>query len=250
MDSQGRRFRLASVNWYSASDELFVPGGLDVRHRREIARTIRDMGFNSVRLPYSDELVYSNPIITINLLAANPDLAGRPALDVFVAAVDALTKEGIAVIVNNHITVARWCCDADPCDLSWSNTFLPPGWCRLRLSEDQWIDNWLTVMARLQNNRGVIGADLRNEVRGLWGTMPWSKWAAAAERGGNALLAMRDDWLVIVGGTESNNELSGVAEHPVQLVCPDGHTSLDNRVVYSSHVYSWSGWGSTEGRYA
>lgn len=243
VDANGRRFRLASVNWYGASDELFVPGGLEVRHRDDIARAIRRMGFNSVRLPYSDEMVVANPPILPHLLAANPDLAGSRALDVFQAVVEALTAQGIAVIVNNHITSATWCCGADPCDAGWANDHLPPMLCRVRQTEAEWVAHWETVMARFVDNPLVIGADLRNEVRGVWGTMTWDMWARAAERAGNALLALRRDWLIVVGGTESGNDLTGVARRPVVLDVP-------GRVVYSAHVYSWSGWGSLEGRYS
>ncbi|KAK1769537.1 endoglucanase E1 [Phialemonium atrogriseum] len=242
VDQTGRRFKLASVNWYGASDELFVPGGLDVRHRDAIARTIRDLGFNSVRLPYSDEMVVANPVIPPHLVAANPDLAGLRALDVFEAVARALTGAGVAVVVNDHITSATWCCGADPCDAGWANDHLGP-LCRVSQTEEGWIANWETVMSRFVDDPLVIGADLRNEVRGVWGTMTWDRWAAAAERAGNRLLAMNPDWLIVVGGTESSNDLSGVAERPVRL-------DVDHRVVYSAHVYSWSGWGSLGGRYA
>lgn len=242
VDQKGRRFKLASVNWYGASDELFIPGGLDVQHRSVIAQTIRTMGFNSVRLPYSDEMVISNPHILPHLLTANPDLVGLRALDILEAVVDALTEAGVAVIINNHITTATWCCGADPCDAGWANDHLGR-LCRVRQTEDDWIAHWETVMARFVDNPRVIGADLRNEVRGVWGTMPWDRWATAAERAGNALLKINPNWLIIVGGTESSNDLSGVGQRPVRL-------DVDNRVVYSAHVYSWSGWGSMEGRYA
>ncbi|KAK4251248.1 endoglucanase [Corynascus novoguineensis] len=243
VDARGRRFKLASVNWYGASDELLVPGGLDVRHRRDIARTVRRLGFNSVRLPYADEMVVTNPPVDERLVRANPDLAGRRALDVYVAVIEALTDEGVAVIVNNHITSATWCCGADPCDAGWANDHLPSLLCRVRQTEEEWIQHWEEVMGRLVGNPLVIGADLRNEVRGLWGTMPWERWAAAAEKAGNRLLKLNRDWLIVVGGTESQNDLSGVARRPVVLDVP-------NRVVYSAHVYSWSGWGSLGGRYA
>ncbi|KAK0618461.1 endoglucanase E1 [Bombardia bombarda] len=242
VDQKGRRFKLSSVNWYGASDELFIPGGLDVQHRSVIAGTIRSLGFNSVRLPYSDEMVISNPHILPHLLTANPDLAGMRAMDVFEAVVDALTEAGIAVIINNHITTATWCCGADPCDAGWSNDHLGP-LCRVRQTEADWVAHWETVMARLASNPWVIGADLRNEVRGVWGTMSWDRWATAAEKAGNALLKIKPDWLIIVGGTESGNDLTGVAKRPVRL-------DIDHRVVYSAHVYAWSGWGSMEGRYA
>ena len=128
VDANGKRFKLASINWYGASDIFFVPMGLDVRHRSDIAKTIRKMGFNSVRFPYSDQMVIENPVIDPKHLQANLDLlepyhkhregvdqtrldegiAGPRALDVYNACVQAMTDEGIAVIPNNHITNAAW----------------------------------------------------------------------------------------------------------------------------------------------
>lgn len=243
VDKNGKRFKLSSVNWYGASDELFIPGGLDVQHRDVIAATIRSLGFNSVRMPYSDEMVMSNPEIPAHLLLANRDLVGMRALDVFEATVTALTDAGLAVIINDHITSATWCCGADPCDAGWANDYIPGGLCRVRQTEAEWVEHWERVMERFVDNPLVIGADLRNEVRGLWGTMPWEKWATAAERAGNALLRMNPDWLIIVGGTESGNDLTGVRRRPIEL-------DVEERVVYSAHVYSWSGWGSVGGRYS
>lgn len=241
VDAEGRRFKLASVNWYGASDELFVPGGLDVQHRDKLAATIKRMGFNSVRLPYADELVMKNPVVDALHVSANPDLVGLRAMDVFEAVVTALTDAGLAVIVNNHITKATWCCGADPCDAGWANDHLGPI-CKVKQTEDEWIEHWETIMAPLVSNPLVIGVDLRNEVRGLWGTMPWSKWATAAERCGNRLLSLNPSWLIVVEGTESANDLSGACKRPIQL-------NVQHRLVYSAHVYGWSGWGSTEGRF-
>ncbi|KIN08991.1 glycoside hydrolase family 5 protein [Oidiodendron maius Zn] len=242
VDRNNQRVKLASVNWYGGSDELFIPSGLDIRHRSEIARLIRHLGFNSVRLPYSDEMVTNNPMIKADLLSANKDLIGLRALDVYIAIVESLTDDGIAVIPNNHITQATWCCGINICDTAWYNDHLGSV-CRVSQTEDQWIENWVTVMSPFANNSLVIGADLRNEPRGFWGTMPWSKWATAAERVGNRLLAINPHWLMFVEGVSSSNDLSGARKRPVVLNIPD-------RVIYSAHVYSWSGWGSREGMYA
>lgn len=70
----------------------------------------------------------------------------------------------------------------------------------------------------------------------------WSKWATAAERAGNRLLAVRSDWLMFVEEVSSSDDLSGARDRPIVL-------DFDHRVVYSSHVYSWSGWGIYEGMY-
>lgn len=235
VDSQGETLILKSVNWYGASDVKFVPSGLDSRHRDDIAKLIRRMGFNSVRLPYSDELVYSNPQIALDDLAANQDLAGQKALGVFLAVVSSLTAAGLLVIPNDHITQATWCCGANLCDASWKNDHLGP-FCRVKQTEDSWIQNWRKIMMPLANNSYVIGADLRNEVRGPWGTLHWSSWAAAAERAAEALLEINPEWLIFVEGVASANHLMGVKDRPITLSVPD-------RVVYSAHVYAWSGWG-------
>ncbi|KAF2098991.1 glycoside hydrolase [Rhizodiscina lignyota] len=238
LDARNRSVHLKSVNWYGASDVKFVVAGLATRHRDDIAKTIRRMGFNSVRLPYSDELVYTNPPIPADELAANQDLIGHSALDVYTSVINSLTDAGLLVIPNNHITQATWCCGANLCDTAWSNDWLGPI-CRVKQTEKTWIENWRKVMEPLAHNSLVIGADLRNEVRGPWGTMHWSRWATAAEKAAEALLDINPEWLMFIEGISSANDLEGVRKRPVTLSVPE-------RVVYSAHVYCWSGWGALQ----
>src|SRR5579871_5587178 len=89
VDSKNHRVKLKSINWYGASDINFIPMGLNIRHRNQIAALIRHMGFNSVRLPYGDELVMRNPVVDSALVSANHDLIGLHALDVYAAVVKA-----------------------------------------------------------------------------------------------------------------------------------------------------------------
>jgi len=84
---------------------------------------------------------------------------------------------------------------------------------------------------------------LRNEPRGLWGSMKWDEWATAAERAGNRLLEMQKNWLIIIEGIHSSNDLSGVRERPIVLNVPD-------HVIYEAHMYSWSGWGNFGGPFS
>ncbi|KAI1614428.1 glycoside hydrolase superfamily [Exophiala viscosa] len=236
VDKNGDRIKLISANWYGGSDMSMVSGGLDVRNRSGIARTIRELGFNSVRLPYADEIVQDNPVIEASLLSANDDLVGERALDVYAAVVQALTEAGLAVIVNNHITQARWCCDGYPCDMGWANDNLGP-FCPVKQSEDDWIENLMAVMLPHVNNTYVVGVDLRNEVRGPTGRYMWNSWATAAERAAARLHELQSDWLIIVEGVSSANDIRGAEERPVRLQHQD-------KLVYSAHVYGWSGWGS------
>src|SRR5579871_2467233 len=54
VDATGARFKLVSVNWYGAESADFVVGGLDRAPVAAIAARIRALGFNSVRLPWSN----------------------------------------------------------------------------------------------------------------------------------------------------------------------------------------------------
>ncbi|KAJ5512072.1 hypothetical protein N7463_001624 [Penicillium fimorum] len=242
-DADGESLKLASINWYGASNINFIPSGLDVRHRDEIAQLIRRLGFNSVRLPYADEIVDPDPVVNSSLIAANPDLFltatnGKPrSLDVYHAEVESMTAAGLLVIVNNHIRQATRCCGINPCDIIWYNDWLAGGrFCRIRQSEDKWIRNWETVMNPLAKNPLVLGADLRNEPRGLWGTLNWDDWATAAEKVSERLFAINPYWLMIVEEISSANDLSGVQSRPIKLSRPA-------QVVYSVHMYKWSGRG-------
>lgn len=236
VDARGTRVKLFSVNWYGASDEGMIPGGLEMQHRDVIAKTIRRLGFNSVRMPYSDEMVLTNPIVTGALIAANPDLQGLTALDIFAAVVRSLTDIGLFVVINNHITQARWCCDANVCDGLWKNDHWGPI-CRIRQTEKSWIKNLETIMLPHVNDEYVIGADLRNEVRGITDKLLWNSWAAAAEKAAAHLHGLQPEWLMFVEGISSANDISGARLRPVKL-------TVSNKLVYSAHVYGWSGWGS------
>jgi endoglucanase len=98
---------------------------------------------------------------------------------------------------------------------------------------------------RYQNQSNIVGADLKNEPHGRasWGSSDrLTDWRLAAERCGNAILAINPKWLIVVEGTEKNvlgqqlpghwwgGNLEGVKHHPIRLNVP-------NKVVYSPHEY-------------
>jgi endoglucanase len=235
VDRRGKRLKLASVNWFGAESAEFVVGGLDRQRLPELARLIKHGGFNSVRLPWSNQLVEQNPIVQADLLAANPRLRGRRALDVLDAVIHELGRQGLMVILDNHRSRGDWCCDEAHGDGLWYTHDYP---------ESSWIADWRLMAARYRHAPNVVAAELRNEIRpdpslapgpttATWGDgNPLTDWRAAAERGGNAVLAADPDLLVIVGGTEYQGNLTGVAANPVRLDVP-------NRVVYAPHDYRW-----------
>ncbi len=247
VDATGKRFKLASVNWYGAESKDVVVAGLDISDLHAIAALIRTLGFNSVRLLWSNEMVESNPVVAPARLAKNPALSGLHALDVFDAVVDALAHEGLVVILDNHRSHADWCCDLQHGDGLW----WAPGY-----PESSWIADWKTMAARYKSQPAVVGADLRNELRTTFDpsaaptctacgtgcpclTPTWSgdgsntDWHGAAQRGGNAVLSVNPNLLIMVEGIGYSLDLTGVYTLPLAL-------SVPNRIVYAPHDYSFS----------
>jgi hypothetical protein len=114
-------------------------------------------------------------------------------------------------------------------------------------SEQAWIDRWVALARRYKNNPTVVGMDLFNEPHavGATGGAAWddgvggrADWRLAAERAGNAILAVNPKLLIIVEGVGDSPgvtafygaNLTEAKAKPVRL-------SIPNRLVYSPHDY-------------
>jgi endoglucanase len=231
LDANDERIKLASVNWYGAESKDFVVAGLDKAPLATIAAQIRAAGFNSVRLPWSNELLETNPPVAAARVSANPTLAGKPAMDVFDAVIAALAFEGLVVVIDNHVSKAEWCCTEQDGNGLWFTPEYP---------ESKWLDDWRTMAKRYRNVPAVIGAELRNELRGMpdgrkpnWGGSDATlDWRAAAKRGGDAVLEEHPGLLVMIDGLEYSTDLTGAYDKPISL-------AVANRLVWAPHDYAW-----------
>ena len=234
VDAQGKRFKLASANWYGAESPDFVVAGLQSQSAASIARQIRTMGFNSVRLPFSNQLVEDNPLVDARLLAAEPSMRGKRALQVLDAVIAALAFEGLVVILDDHVSRADWCCSEGDGNGLWYADAYP---------EAAWLDDWKAVALRYRGQPAVVGVELRNELRkatvgGVTRTPTWgdgvaaTDWRLAATRGAEAVLSVNPDLLVVVEGLAYATDLTGAYSQPIQL-------SLSGRLVWAAHDYAW-----------
>lgn len=228
VDAAGNPIRLMSANWYGFDQKEHVAGGLDHAPLETVVHEIKSMGFNSVRLPWANETLERNPLIPDYAIRANPQFRAKRAMEVMDAVVNALSLAQIMVILDNHVSRADWCCKDDDGNGLWYNAEYP---------ESAWLADWMTIVRRYRKQPWVVGVDLRNELRSgaAWGgNNKKLDWHAAAERGGNAVLAVNPKLLVMVEGPQYSTDFTGAAELPVALTTP-------NRVVYSPHAYSLSG---------
>jgi len=256
LDSKGSLARLACVNWYGAHMERHVVNGLDKRPVTDIVATIASMGFNCVRLVFSNEMYAKNPTLEASAVSANSELSGAHALTAFDAVVEALTSNGVMVILNNHNSDAGWCCSTDDGNGLWHTKTYPT---------NVWQQMWVDLAKRYKANPNVIGFDLRNELRDANNISPtWgdgntnTDWKRAAEDCGNAVLEANSDLLIFVEGLSYANSLLGLRAQEEVVVGQDAPApspmctecyvqlnpvslSLPNRLVYSGHWYSWQG---------
>jgi endoglucanase len=231
----GDLVRLASVNWYGAEEQDFVVGGLDFQPYQAILQKIKLIGFNSIRLPISNQLVEENPIVNAHL-AANPELRGMHALDILDQIVNYAGALGISIILDDHRSDAGWGTQADGL------------WYTKRYPEAAFNRDWAALAQRYAVNDVVIGADLRNEphAKVSWGDgNVLTDWHAAAQRAGNGVLAANPHLLIVVEGIQYyknapsywwGGSLMGVQDAPVALHFADG-SSARSQLVYSVHDY-------------
>jgi len=225
VDSNGARVHLAGLNWYGFDSSDYVVSGLQAASLQSIVQQIKGMGFNAVRLPWSNQMYESNPVVPSYALTANTSMQGENALTAMDQVIAALTKAGIMVILDNHMSNAGWCCSTTDGNSLWYNAQYP---------QANWLADWQGMAQRYASNPMVIGVDLRNEPRSpaTWGGSAANDWHAAAVLGGNAVLGVNPHLLVFVEGINYATDLSGIASLPVQLNVP-------NQLVYEAHNYGF-----------
>lgn len=262
IDAEGKDFIIKGVNWWGANGSQYpynknhskntdthaMPFGLHVQKLETIAELIKNAGFNSVRLPFSNQMLHDNTKVLEEWVGPNQQLIGLTPLEVMDKIINALTDKGIYVLLNNHSTTTHWCCNYDFNGLWYGKNK------HYSQSPKQWVEDWKMLAKRYKNNPLVIGADLRNEVRPMrmryiplpknpkWGTKTkndWHKWATLA---GNAILKENPNLLIVVEGINAQTKhltklkfphLLPVIKKPVVL-------ELSNKLVYEVHNYTFS----------
>lgn len=232
MDSNNKPYTIKATSWFGLETADCVPHGLwGTLTIDEALASIKSMGFNTVRLPFSNECLAATSIKgSVNYWANRAyNLEGKRPLDVLDTIVARAKANGLKIILDRHRPMS-----ADQSPL-WYTSAVP---------ETTWISDWKMLAKRYRDDSTVIGADLHNEPAGAatWGGKASTDWHAASTRGGNAVLESNPNLLIIIegienqataGGTWWGGGLADVGAKPVILKVP-------GRVVYSPHDYPGS----------
>lgn len=221
----GETYQLKSINWFGAESDVYTPHGLWVKNYKAIIDNIVDMGFNSVRIPFSGDICNTTQMpqsgtIDFNL---NSDLIGKTSIEILDAIISYMSSKSLHIILDHHRRKAGDGADGTP--LADDYTY------------DNWQASWAFMANRYKSNDFVLGADLHNEPH----LLAWNTWAAFAQAMGNYIHTIAPHWLIFVEGVGSygsnsywwGGELSGVRDRPITL-------NIDHRLVYSVHEYGIS----------
>ena len=260
VDAAGNRFRLVAGNWHGGSGTWDgsgdpadpahnhagevsnqLPLGLDRAPIADILAGFHQLGLNSIRLQFSNQMIHDATPVTDAAVAANPQFKGKTPLQVYDAVVQALTDEGFAVFLNNHTTLSLWCCGLDGTE-RWNTS----------QSTEQWETDWLAMVRRYRGNPRVVGADLYNEVRRNvlddpnWGGGDDHDWQAASGHLADRILTEADpDLLIVIEGINwTGLPVDGLPHGRPDLtpVAALSHTLVaSDKLVYSAHFYGYTG---------
>ncbi|MEU8715568.1 cellulase family glycosylhydrolase [Streptomyces sp. NPDC048663] len=231
LDAAGQPVRIAGINWFGFETANYVVHGLWSRDYKSMIDQMRSLGYNTIRLPYSDDIFKSTAVPNgIDFSGGkNADLQGLNSLQVMDRIVAYAGQDGLKVILDRHRP------DASGQSALWYTASVP---------ESTWIADLKALAGRYAADPTVIGIDLHNEPHdpACWGCGDTSvDWRLAAQRAGNAVLSVNPALLVFVEGVQTvdgvsgwwGGNLMGAGQYPVQL-------SVPGRVVYSAHDYATS----------
>jgi endoglucanase len=232
LDSNNQPVRIAGINWFGFETANYVVHGLWTRNYQDMLNQIKSLGYNTIRLPYSNQLFDAGSTPNSIDFTKNPDLQGLTGLQIMDKIIGYASQIGLRIILDRHRP------DSGAQSALWYTSAYP---------ESRWISDWQMLANRYKGNPMVVGADLHNEPHApaCWGCGGTTvDWRLAAERAGNAILSVNPNWLIFVEGVDCysaggqasgdcywwGGNLEGAATYPVQLNVP-------NRLVYSAHDY-------------
>jgi endoglucanase len=175
LSPSGQQFVISGINWYGFETNNFAAHGMWTKDYTFILDRVKALGYNTVRLPFSNEMWEKNPKPGANLISACPTCAGKHARDIMALIVNHAGAIGLHVVLDNHRSNAG---DSAQQNGLWyfiggADSF----------PEQSWIDDWVSVlqwMHGIGQTKGstdtvtvnylaadgfptVLGFDLRNE---------------------------------------------------------------------------------------
>jgi len=257
VDANNQRVKFRCVNW-AGHTEARIPEGLQHQPVDYISAWIARNEFNCVRLTYSVDMAlnpnqtvaeaFSNAAETtsvdkkkmqdmyVQATQKNAFLKTATVLETFSEVVKSLEREGIYVILDNHVSKASWCCGYN----DGNGWFGEQGDVEYKILNSRFFDpdDWLSSLNDMgtfsKDHPNIVGMSLRNELRALGDQSANGLWYKHVSNGAKTIHAANSDLLIVIGGTRSAGDLRFLKSKPLDT------SEFANRTVWEFHTYSWS----------
>ncbi|XP_028769654.1 glycosyl hydrolase 5 family protein-like [Neltuma alba] len=239
-DFNGERAKLVCGNWAGHLQPM-LPEGLDKRPLKEMVAQIVKYKFNCVRLTYAiymwtrymdrnagktlEEL--DIPETVEGIKKNNPWVLNKTHVEAFEEVVRELGNQKVKVLLDNHVSDPKWCCADDDENGFFNDRHFDP---------NEWVKG-LTWQpnAFLGIPPYVVAMSLRNELHGPRQYV--GDWYIYMSQGATAVHRANPNVLVVVSGLNYDTELQFLKKRPL-------HLGLGRKLVFETHLYSWSGIGT------
>ncbi|KAI3912561.1 hypothetical protein MKX01_039648 [Papaver californicum] len=206
--STGDRVKLRCVDWASHMQTMLVEG-LDKKPLRDIVKSMSLLGFNCVRLtwatymftrPYYGNQTVDRSFKRLGLFEAKAGIAlNNPGVLNLT-----LGKQGIMVVLDNHVSMPQWCCGESDDNGFFGDTYFDP---------KEWLHGLAIVANRFKGTPQVVGMSMRNELRGS--------------------RQNKYSWYLIISGLSYDTDLSFLRNETLNI-------NFDNKLVYEGHWYAFT----------
>ncbi|XP_020550226.1 uncharacterized protein LOC105164044 [Sesamum indicum] len=234
-EATGARVKLICINW-AAHLEPMLAEGLNKQPAGRIARLVAEMGFNCVRLTWATymftrfaNLTVAQSLTRLGLVDAmegiavnNPGFLNVTVVDAQRAVVEALVRQGVMVVLDNHVSQPMWCCGEHDGNGFFGDKYF---------DAKEWLQG-LSIVAKLYKDTSmVVGISMRNELRGPLQNA--SVWHGYMESGAMRIQKANPRLLVIIPGLHYDLSFTYLKENPLQL-------NFKNKLVYEIHRYAFT----------
>lgn len=228
-------------NRYGFETTSFALGGLNIRSYKSILNQLKTLGFNAIRIPFSNQMLSISATINKDInYKVNPDLANLTPLGVLDKIIGYAGSIGLRIMLDRHS--AKGGNFASECQvyISGDSTY----------TLNRYISDWV-MLAKRYAKSAVIAADLWNEPHQTQTGVDCTTWGTGNTKTdyeyimatvANAILAANPDWLIVIEGffgcsvTRWNgiwwgSDLSCLPYFPIVI-------SDMTKLMYSTHEYS------------
>jgi endoglucanase len=193
---------------------------------------VKTFGYNTIRIPFSDQMVKGTKVPNqISFFGQNgpidTDLQGLTSMQILDKIINYAGSLGLKVILDNHRSEDGNSTEQN--GLRYTSAY----------PESVWVNDWVALANRYKGNATVVAMDLRNEPHtqsfssygtgSTWGTgNSATDWNLAAQKAGNAILAVNPSLLIAVEGISDWVNDSGVTVWVGEFGTPNGATDASD----------------------